>query len=281
MILVIGATGSVGRPLVGELIDEGAKVRALTRDPEGARARLPESVEAVRPEDGGTAAMLNGVTSVFLNVAGLGGLPVAELLREARQQGVRRVVTLSSSSVTYDDPDGTNAIAAHHRELETAVEDSGLEWAHVRPDAFAANARQWARQVRAGDTVHGPFADARTAPIHEADIAAVAARALLTRELLGQAPVLTGPESLSSAEQVRLIGAAVGRPVRYVEIPPGEARQAMAGSGMPAEAVDTLLRMFEKSVGRPAAVSPEVERITGRPGRTFAQWAEDHAADFR
>ncbi|MFH8366106.1 SDR family oxidoreductase [Streptomyces sp. NPDC018031] len=276
MIVVTGATGTVGRYLVDELVEAGVKVCALSRDPE--RAGLPAGVQVVRAGD----LPMCDVAAIFLNPVVVWGSGPAEFLRQAAWHGVRRVVTLSSSAVT--EPPGTgpatgepapggNPIGAHHRELERAIEASGLEWTHLRPGAFASNAAGWADQIRAGDVVRGPYARAQQAPIHEADIAAVAARALLTDDLVGSAPVLTGPESLTLAEQVRLVGEAIGRPLRYEEIPPEAALERMVGGHLTAEIADSLLRMFAESVDRPAALSPETERITGRPGRTFAQWA--------
>jgi uncharacterized protein YbjT (DUF2867 family) len=93
--------------------------------------------------------------------------------------------------------------------------------------------------------------------------------------------VLSGPESLTTAEQARILGETIGRPVRFEELTPEAAREAMTSGYATEEIADSLLRMFADLVGRPAEISREVERITGRPGRTFAQWASEHAADFQ
>ncbi|WP_431042658.1 NAD(P)H-binding protein [Streptomyces sp. P1-3] len=269
MIVVTGATGNVGRYVVRELAGAGAKVCALSRDPES--AQVPAGVQVARTGD----LPMCDVRALFLNPAVIWADGPEAFLRQASWHGVRRVVTLSSSAAVDAGPG--NPIGTHHRELERAIEDSGLEWTHLRPGAFASNAGQWAAQIRAGDVVHGPYADAAQAPVHEADIAAVAARALLSDELVGCAPVLSGPQSLTFAEQVRVIGEAIGRPLRYEEIPPEAARERMAGGGhMTPEIADSLLRMFAAAVGRPADVSPETERITGRPGRTFAEWCAEN-----
>ncbi|MDT3396584.1 NAD(P)H-binding protein [Streptomyces sp. B1866] len=275
MIVVTGATGNVGRHLVRELAEAGAEVCALTRDPQ--RARVPDGVRVARADQ----APLAAATAVFVHLAALSGDALTAFLADAVRQGVRRAVTLSSSSV-LDALDGrTNPIAARHAELEQAVEKSGLEWTHVRPGAFDTNALQWAGQIRATGVVRGAYARAAFAPVHEADIAAVAARALLGDELVGATPELTGPEPLTFADQARVIGEAVGRPVRYEEVPPEEARKAMVGGFLTEDIADSLLRIYAKLVDSPAAVSPEVERITGRPARTFAQWAQENAAAFR
>lgn len=271
MYLITGATGTVGRHVVDGLLAAGAPVRALSRDPD--TAGLPAGAEVVRTD----AMPLDGVTALFLNPAVVWG-GAEPLLKKAAEHGVARIVLLSSAATLDDDP--ANAIAVRHRDLERQVEESGLAWTFLRPGAFCANTLQWAGQIRAGDVVRAPYGRAQVAPVHEKDIAAVAVRALLDAGLAGERPVLTGPESLSHAEQVRLIGAAIGRPLRLEEIAPEVAREQMVRGGVPGPVADTLLRMFAGSVDRPAAVSPDVERITGRPAATFAQWAADHAADF-
>ncbi|WP_432252946.1 NAD(P)H-binding protein [Streptomyces sp. HNM1019] len=274
MFVVTGATGNVGSHVVKYLADAGAEVLALTRDPEA--ARLPAGVRAARTDE----LPLEGATALFLNPAVVWQVGPEKLLERAKSSGVRRIVMLSSSSVLDDADPQRNPIGARHRALEDEVKATGLEWTFVRPGGFAANALQWADQIKAGDVVYGPYARAQMALIHEADMGEVAARALLTDDLVGKAPELTGPESLSFADQVRIIGEAVGRPLRYEEIPHETAREQMVGGFLTPDMADSLLRVYAELVDRSQAISPEVERITGHPGRTFAQWAADHAADF-
>ncbi|MGK5558110.1 NAD(P)H-binding protein, partial [Actinomadura kijaniata] len=197
------------------------------------------------------------------------------LLDRARRAGVRRIVVLSSSAALAGE---ANPIGAHHLALERQVEATGLEWTHLRPGAFAANALGWADQVRENGVVRGPYARAHTVPIDERDIAAVAVRALTGDDLVGARPELSGPESLTFADQARIIGEAIGRPVTYEELSPEGVRATMTYA--PELVVDALLRFWAQAVDRPQPVSSEVERITGRPARTFAEWAADHAPDF-
>ncbi|MGI5353069.1 NAD(P)H-binding protein [Streptomyces sp. CA-250714] len=282
MILVTGATGNVGRPLVARLTAEGHKVRGLTRNPD--RARLPDGATPVAADD--LNAALDGVSAVFLNPAAFWG-GAGELLRIAAERGVGRVVTLSSSSVVASslpmNPD--NPIAEHHRALEGEVEAAaaaaGMECTHVRPGMFATNTLAWADALRRDGVLRAAHARAHAAPIHEDDIADVAALALTGALGAGPTPVLTGPESLTQADQLSLIAEATGRELRFDEIPQEEARADMIAAGTPAGIADALLDLAAVSVDVPAEVSPGVEQLTGRPGRTFAQWARDHAEDFR
>ncbi|GAA4231314.1 NAD(P)H-binding protein [Actinomadura meridiana] len=272
MILVTGATGNVGRHVVGELLCAGAKVRALSRDP--ASARLPGEAEVAHSDE----PPMDGVTAIFLNPAAFWN-GADDLLARAVDHGVRRVVVLSSAAAL--DPDPSNDIAVRHLRIERAVEDSGMEWTFTRPGEFATNALAWRDAIRAGDPVREPYAAGRTTMIHERDIAAVAAKALLTDDLVGARPVLSGPEALTRPEQLRLIGQATGRPVRFEEITPEEARKELLSRPYMREGIaDVLLRLRAESVDHPAEPTGEVERITGRSGRTFAEWAADHADDF-
>lgn len=283
MILVTGATGTIGRPLTDLLVSEGVEVRAVTRD--ARKADLPERAEVVvadpaRPET--LAPALDGVTGLFLHPRAV-GLAAAGLLTLARERGVRRVVVLSAINVEDDlDEQPSRFNGDRNKEVEAAAVASGLDWVSLRPSAFAVNTlTAWGGQIRAGDIVRGPYATFAEAPIHEQDLAAVAARALRSDDLLGRKLNLTGPQSLTHAELIETLGEVLGRPLRFQEVPAEAVRQIMIGQGMAEPFVDALLARYARGAGRPALVTGEVEKILGRPALTWAAWAADHAADFR
>ncbi|MDT7646488.1 MAG: hypothetical protein QOC75_3488 [Pseudonocardiales bacterium] len=274
MILVTGATGNVGGSVVRQLLEAGENIRALTRDP-GA-ARLPAGVDVVGGDlaDPSTlAGVFDGIDRMFLFPVPATAAAVTEL---AVRAGVRRVAVLSSSAVTQP---GDNMVSVMHRTVEDAVLRSGLDATFVRPGGFATNTLSWAPSVRAEGVVRAPYPGAAMNSIHEADIAAVATAALLDDKHAGAAYQLTGPASITQAEQVRAIAAATGREVRFEELTPERARAAMA-QVMPAEIADLMLGYLAGSVDTVAEVLPTVEQVTGRPARTYAEWAADHAADF-
>ncbi|MGG2465900.1 SDR family oxidoreductase [Streptomyces sp. RGM 3693] len=284
MIVVTGATGNIGRRLVDRLVEEGVPVRALTRDP--ARAGLPAQVEVVRAdltEDTDLAPLLAEADALFLNLAAGGGESVERLIDAAVKANVSRIVLNSSLAVTGTPADETNFIARSHALLERAVRDSGLEWTFLRGGNYATNAFNWAPSIRESGVVRDPHPDAQGVPIHEADLADVAALALLDRTgtHVGQVYRLTGPETLTNAQQVAAIGEAIGRPARIEQISEDEAAEAMAGPHLSVDAARQLIRLFGESVDAPIfAGTDTVERVTGHPARTFAQWARDHAGDF-
>jgi uncharacterized protein YbjT (DUF2867 family) len=270
-IVVTGATGNVGRPLVSELAAAGARVRAVTRTPEA--AGFPDGVEAVYS----AVDALPGATAVFLNSRALGG-DLADVVALARRSGVTKLVALSAINADDDFSRQPSRFRGdRNKEVEQLAVDSGLDWVSLRPAVFASNfVGMWSAQVRAGDVVGGPFAAASAAPIVETDIAAVAAQALLTDELVGQRIPLTGPQAFTNSELVETIGTVLGRPLRYLEVPADVVRQRFIGLGLGAEFADAYTAMLADALDKPALVTREVEKITGRPATTFAQWVTEH-----
>lgn len=282
-VLVTGATGNVGRHVVDRLARAGAKVRAFTRRP--GEAAFPDGVEVIggdlsRPDT--VAPALDGVERMYLfPQAYLTPWPesfadviqTTELVELARKAGVRRLVMLGSSDPDFSGVGG----------LEQAVRESGLEWTILRPGEFAVNKLDyWAPSIRAAGVVRAAYADAQGTPIHEVDIAEVATAALLEDGHTGKHYELTGPEVLTVHEQVAAIAKGIGRPIRFEELTHEQAREELLGHGMPAEVIDELILAYpEGYADYTPPVSPAFQEVTGRPGRTLAEWAADHAAEFR
>jgi len=282
-ILVIGATGNVGRQVLSQLPPTGVEVRALVRNPHA--AGLPSYIEVVRgdltlPET--LDECLDGVDAVFLVWTAPPDTVAPALERIVRH--ARRIVFLSSPYKTahpFFQAGQPNPVTALHMEIERLIEASGRQWTFLRPGMIAANARWWwAQQIRAGDLVRWPYLAALTAPTDERDIAAVAVRALCEDGHAGAEYVLTGPQSLSQSEQISTIGDVIGRSLRIEEMSPEEARSEWLLS-TPAVVVNMLLGAWAAAIGQPAFVTSTIAEITGAPARTFREWAADHAADFR
>ena len=275
-ILVTGATGSVGRLVVDELVAAGAPVRALTNNP--AKAALPAGVDVVKGYLGRPStlpAALDGVDTVYL-----APLPavVDEFVAHAKQAGVRRVVTLSGEPADYE-AQGDPA-QWHYYKIERAIEDAGFEWTHLRPGQFMNNTLDWAQSIKAEGIVRGPYAGAVQTPIDLADIAAVAGIVLRDDSYTGRKLVMSGPDAITQPEEVDAIGAAIGRQLKFEELTPEQTLENWTPL-LGAENAQWLLdgfRMMTEYRMEPESTVPE---ITGRPARTYRQWAVANADAFR
>lgn len=280
-MLVTGATGRIGRTVIGRLLDAGVPVRALTRRPEQA-ATLPANVEVftgdlTAPES--LRPALNGAGAVFL--VWTAPPQTAPAVVEQLAANVQRVVFLSSPHQTphpfFQQP---NAMAALHADIERHLAISRLDSTIIRPGMLASNALAWwAPMIRAGQAVRWPHGAAETAPIDDRDVAAAAARTLYQDGYVGGDYVLTGPESLTQADQVEIIGDVSGRRIAFEETAPDEFRSRSEGTA-PTPVIDMLLAAWKAAVGQPAYITTAVADILGRPPRTFRQWAADHADAF-
>ncbi|MFJ8689715.1 NAD(P)H-binding protein [Micromonospora wenchangensis] len=279
-MLVTGVTGRVGRHVIDLLTDAGVPVRALVRRP-GSAATLPATVEVVTGDltvPASLDAALHAVSTVFLVWTAPPQTAAAVVDRLAAH--AQRVVYLSAPHRTphpfFRQP---NPMAALHAEVERLIAATGLGLTIVRPGMFASNALLWwAAAVRADSPVRWPYGAAETAPVDDRDVAAVVARTLTEEGHAGGDYVLTGPESLSQAEQVGIIGDVLGRAIAFEELPPDEFRRVTPQAARPA--VDMLLTAWNAALGQPAYLTSTVAEILGTPPRTFRQWAADHATAF-
>ncbi|MEK2488159.1 NmrA family NAD(P)-binding protein [Kitasatospora purpeofusca] len=280
MILVIGATAHFGRQTVEALAGAGRKVRALSRTPE--KAGLPEGVEVVRgdlarPETLGPA--LDGVTELFLVLPY--GMDVQPLLDRVRQAGVRQIVFLSSGAVVDGADPQPDVIGAYHARVEEEIAAMGIDRTFLRLFFPAINSLAWAVQLQGGgDVLRGPHAAAAASVVHERDVADAAAAVLGSPDHFGRVYELTGPQSLTQTEQVETLGRALGRELRFEEVPAPAVRQQLS-QFMDADFVAALLDLMADTVGKPAPVNDTVEHLTGRPPRPYTQWAADNLAAFR
>jgi uncharacterized protein YbjT (DUF2867 family)/ketosteroid isomerase-like protein len=270
-ILVTGATGNTGRHVVRQLHEMGVAVRALVRDP--GTAGLPAGVEVVHgdladPDSVRRAA--EGTAAAFL----LWPFRTAEgaaAAVDAIASHARRIVYLSAISAS----DG------FWGEVEQLIEQSAKEWTFLRAGGMAVNTLMWADQIRVDGIVRWPYGQAARSLIHERDIADVAVLALTQDRHVGATYLLTGPEAVTQAEQVRIISEEAGQPARWVEEAPGAARkQLIAALGDPAF-VDHAMAYWASLVTQPEPVTSTVQDVTGTPARTFRDWARDHADAFR
>lgn len=282
MILITGGTGNIGRVLVNELVQRGMPTRVLVHHLHRA-AGLPESAELIQgdlEDPSSLTAAFRDVRRLFLLTPGIGTSMADNALRAAARARLEQVVLLSSTNV-FGDP--TPAMGRWHHSRELLVRASGIPWTILRPNGFMSNTLEWLPTLAA----HGYALDAtgpgRHAVIDPADIAAVAAVTLTEPGHHTAEYTLTGPESLTTADQARTLGAVLGREIRLQEVnTPEEAVRSRFPNGAPQPLADAVIEawtlMRADTIG---ARTDTVERLTGRPARTFRSWCEQNAELFR
>jgi uncharacterized protein YbjT (DUF2867 family) len=281
MIVVTGATGNVGRPLVQALAAAGEQVTAVSRGvsdaavPDGVRHWQADltAPESLRP-------ILDGADALFLHDTGASAplLSPRDILDIAKAGGVGRIVLLSSLGVA------TRPQSASHGgmmlSIEDAVRQSDMDWTILRPGGFNSNAYAWTESIRARRTVTAPFGDVGLPTIDPADIAEVAAAALREAGHGGQVYELTGPDLTTPRQRADAIGDALGEPIRFVEQTRDEARSQMLRF-MPEPVIETTLDVLGEPTPAEQRISPHIEQTLGRAPRTFADWVQRNIAAFQ
>lgn len=288
MILIIGATGSIGREAAAKLVAAGHKVRALSRDPQRAQS-MPElkDVEIVtgdpnKPET--LDAVFAGADKVLLIPPSSADWNIGEknLIDAARRAGVKHVVKVS---VVEADPAAPSKSLSFHAQGEALLRESGLDYTILRPNSFMQNFTiYYAPTIRSAGAVYQCTGDVKLAMIDTRDIADVAVLALTTDGHIGKSYDLTGPEALSYSDAVRHIGAVTEREVRYIDMPADVYTQAMISAGVPDWIAIDMGNIYGRGSfreGLGARVTSTVSELLGRPARSFADFAREHAALFR
>ncbi|MFL5414879.1 MAG: SDR family oxidoreductase [Myxococcales bacterium] len=281
MILVLGATGTTGGEVARQLIAKGQRPRLLVRSPQKAREfeGKAEIVEGDMDSKESVASALKGIEKLYLVSAGVNGMDLEiNAVDAAKKAGVRHVVKLSV--IGADAPAMT--FSKWHARSEKHLMGSGLAWTMVRPGNFMSNALMWAETIKTQGAFYQPTGEGRWAAIDPADIAAVAVAALTGSGHEGKAYPLTGPESMNASQYAAKLSSAIGKPVKFVDVPPEAAKDGMLKSGIPAPYVDALLDLLAAmKAGKADGVTDSVEKVTGRKAGTFDAWARRHAAAFR
>jgi len=281
VIVVTGATGNVGRPLVQALVASGEMVTAVSRGTRAGVAREGVRIVTADLTDPKTLRpAFDGADALFLHDGGVSSelWQPRDILELAEAGGVRRVVVLSSQGVRTRPESRSHGVLM--RSVEDAVRATDLEWTILRPGSFDSNAYAWAESIRSRRTAVVPFGQVGLPTVDPADIADVAAVALREDGHAGQTYELTGPALITPRQSADAIGDALGEPVSFVEQTRDEA-QAQMLRFMPEWAVETTLAALGEPSLTEQQISPTVERVLGRAPRTFADWARRNVAAFR
>ena len=284
MILVTGASGTVGKAVLAEVARSGEKHRAMYRSKAEA-AKAPAGTETVIADfsdQASLAAALRGVASVYLVCS-----PVRELVQlegnaidACEAAGVRRIVLNSAMGAG----DYGKSFPSWHRQVENKLNATKMARCILRPNSFTQNVVTYlAPSIREQGAFYGAMGgDARTSYVDVRDIATIAAKALQGGAHDGKVYELNGPEALTYKEVAEKISRQTGTVARYVDIPAEAQRRAMLEQGMPEWQVTALLELQEYYTGgQGGSLDGVLEELLGRPARTMDQFLKESAAEFR
>jgi NAD(P)H dehydrogenase (quinone) len=286
-MLLIGATGKIGQHLVPALVVAGARPTVLARDVDRARARLGGDVDYVAGDltsPGGVQLAMAGHEVVYLANGQTDRQVELETaaIDAAVGAGVRRIVKISAHGAEAGPADGVNVFARWHAEIERHLEATPLVATILRPNMFDDNLLGSAPQITQGQ-LYSAAEDGLSAWVDPADIAAVAAAALLDDAHAGRTYAVSGPEAISHDELAERFTAVLGRPVTHIRIDDDAFRSALTSAGLPGWTVDAFVEMNARGVrgGHFGEVSDDVPTVLGRPAAPVTSWIERNAAAFR
>src|SRR5579884_1977405 len=285
MILITGATGTVGREVVKILARPEARVRAMVRDRGHAASISYPGVDIVAGDFAKVETLddaLSGVKSAFLLPP-----PDEDMVEQqanfiqaaSRSRTLKHIVKLSVLGVS---PDSPVRFARWHAESERQIVESGIPYTFIRPNFFMQNILMYRDSIVHDGAIYAPMGDARASYVDVRDLAAVIAAVLSEFGHEWKAYEVTGPEALTYEEMANRLSVALAKPVAYVDITPEQAREAMLKTGMEEWRADALLELYAwAKFGHAAEVSGSVAHIGKRHPTTFLQFAQDYAPQLR
>jgi len=278
MILVIGATGTIGTELVTQLVESDEKVRVFTRDPQKA-AKFGDEVEiAVGNLDDPQSLVpaMKGVERFFLITGST--QQDKNALAAAKEAGVKHIVKISTQEAGWTPVEGHGH---WHKEREELIRASGLTWTILRPCMYMNFALSWSQSVRQDGVIRSAGGSGKLGAIDPWDVAAVAKSALTTPGHENVAYELTGPELLSFGDMAAVLAKVTGKPVRHVEISEAEQGEVFVRMGAPKYTVDGLMETYSLvRAGRFEYLTPDVEKVTGQKPHSFETWVRRHINAF-
>ncbi len=282
MILVTGATGTIGTELCQALRRDGVQFCALARSEQQAARFEARGVPARRgdfDEPGTLGAAFEGVETLFLLTPSTEtqGETQARAIAEARGAGVSRIVKLSAWGTS---PDSPLTLCRQHALAEQALRQSGMGWSIMRPASFMQNLLYSRESITGKGEFYGCSGDGAMAFIDARDIAEAAAVSLQNKAHDGNVYQLTGPEAISNEAVAALLSDSLGIAVRYVDLPEETYRGGMVAAGVPRWLADDMVMSERLFRGGSQPVSLDADNLLGRAPRSFGAFAADYAAAF-
>lgn len=281
MIIVSGATGNIGRELIKLLAATRTSARAIARDP----SKLKDAGIPAQHADFADPASLDrafeGADHLFLLASNSPDQVKLErnAIEAAKRARFQHIVKLSALGAS---PSSPIQLGRWHGEVEAELKASGIGWTILQPQFFCQNMLGNLAGIKADGAIYGSFGDGKLAFVDVRDIAAVTFATLMQPGYMGRTLVLTGGHAYTYAESAELIGKAIDKPVRYVDVPPDTMLANLTGAGLPEWYARDLLGLmaFVRSGGA-GDVTPTVQEITRKPARTMQDFVRDHAAVFK
>ncbi len=271
-VLVTGGTGKTGRHVVEGLRRRGVAHTIASRKP----PKIPHGVRFDWMDQGSFETALAGIDAVYL-VAPAGvpdPLPsMSSFISLAIESGVRRFVLLSSSAIPIDGP----VLGGVHRFLA----DNAPEWAVIRPSLFFENFTlgHHGDTIRVRDSIYSATGDAGIAFVGAEDIGEAGAVCLCAGRPLNGDAILTGPTVHTYDEMAEIISKHAGRPIRHLRLDPVELAQKFIEFGLD-DGYSEILAQLDNFLagGSEARTTDAVATLTGRPARSFENFAQANKA---
>jgi uncharacterized protein YbjT (DUF2867 family) len=283
VILVTGSTGLIGSEVLRRLSQAGVPARALARDMKKAQ-QLPGVTwvggDLARPET--LRVAFEGAKTLFLLTYYLENMVELQhnAIAAARAAGVNHVVKVSAFAAS----DHSKApIGRWHYQVEKELEESGLAWTFLRPHHFMQNLLAQAEYVITDGVIYSASGDGKIPYVDGRDVAAVAAVTLNSPGHHGKKYVLTGSEAMSYRQAAEIISTVIGKPVRFVDESPDEARARRVREGVPPAVIESALAIaaYQRAGGKTVTITNTIADLTGRPPRTVAEFVREYASSFR
>ena len=282
MILVTGSTGLIGSEVLRRLSQAGVPARALTRDLKKVQEMpgvtwvagdlgKPETLRAAF-EDAKTLFLLTHYLEDMMELQ-------HNAIAAARAAGVTHVVKVSAFAAS----DHSKApIGRWHYQVEKELQESGLAWTMLRPHHFMQNLLAQAEYVIKEGVIYSASGDGKIPFVDGRDVAAVAVATLTTPGHFGKKYVLTGSEAMSYRQAAEIIGAVIGKPVRFVDESTDQARARRVREGLPSAVIESALAIaaYQRAGGKTVTITSTIADLTGRPPRTVAEFVREHASSF-
>lgn len=283
MILVTGATGTVGSEVVRQLIERGTKFRVLVHHPKDADWMSDPIVEVYRGDYGEPESLdkaMIGIDHLFILCPPGPNLLQWErnLTDSAVRMGVTHIVKQSVYAASAFSPVG---LVQRHWKSERYIEEAGLPFTHIRPNYFMQNLLSSAGMIAGEGKIYNPVGSGHVAMIDVRDVATVAVQSLTTVGHVARIYEITGPEALTYSQIADRLSSVLGRRVEVVDISPATLRDTMIQRGVPSSIADDsegLAELYSQDAG--STVTGWVDRLTGGPPVSFDDFAGDYADDF-